>query len=1174
MSYFTKTNKSSLSTSKQCWQWILPLLFLTFGFSTNVLSQCFTVSDPSFSFQNCPATDYTVCVTVTPVDNPEIITINTTGTIAGNPYTFPTSPPVTIANNTPTEICVTYAIGVNYDFTITPFSQPCRTIEVIQGSAPTAPTPGGSCDDGDPNTNGDTYDANCNCVGIPPVACSITIPECIADATYTCATLPTSAATTDFPQPIQAMGCTGSLLVIFSDDNTAPNCCGDNIVRTYTVFDDANNDGIFDPEETNATCSQNITIEAPTSTITITAPADITVECDGDTSPTNTGEATADDNGTAVTPTYTDATTTGACGDIITRTWSATDACGNTVTEDQIITLDDTTNPVLTLPADVTISCAASDDPSATGTATGTDNCSNATITHTDAATTGDCLVDGYTIQIVRTWTATDDCGNSVTGNQLINKTDDTPPVLAGVPANITVNCDAIPAVATVTATDDCSGNPTITFDETNIPGGSEDCSNYTLSRTWTATDDCGNSASEVQVIHVLNSFTLTCPADMNVNCDNAAGTVVSWTEPTIDSPCYTVDSNTSTNCIDHINGLIYMGEYGGSTYFCSTTSDYTWAQANALAAQHGGHLAIINSAGENNYISTNMIATESWIGLSDEVSEGTFVWINGDPLTYSNWYSGEPNNTHTDGSTADYVAITKSNGTWKDRAAHGKYEVIIEIPCTTTNTIDGFTLTQTAGPASGSVFSEGTTTISYEATDACGNTQTCSFDITVGTCPNNPPPSYCMPHGGTNYEWIKKIVCGSINNHSGNDGGYGDYTNMSTICHPGQSYNIDLYPDFSGTSYDEFWKVWIDYNRDGDFSDSGEMVCYGHGHSMISKSFTIPSNVTAGDCRMRVSMRWNSYAGPCESISYGEIEDYTINIGGGGGSTGGGSTTNCNNTIDSNDFESGWGIWNDGGADCYRYSSSTYASSGYKSIRLRDNSGMASAMYTDNLNLSAYTSIEICFDFYANSFDNSAEDFEIELSSNGGASWTEVGEWEYSIDFWNNSPDSKCLTINGPFTSTSKLRIKCDASSDGDQVYIDDVVITGCTTSNLQQADTDVLTMEDWNTFQSDNTTESTSNIAPISSVKDVSQIVADFKVFPNPAMNHVQVELDAFRGKTVELIIFDQIGQQIFVQSIANVENNININLAEIKSGVYTICVKSAKGEISAKKLLIHKP
>ena len=167
-------------------------------------------------------------------------------------------------------------------------------------------------------------------------------------------------------------------------------------------------------------------------------------------------------------------------------------------------------------------------------------------------------------------------------------------------------------------------------------------------------------------------------------------------------------------------------------------------------------------------------------------------------------------------------------------------------------------------------------------ATDqVTGATATCSFTVTVEQC----VPNYCASSGAcTAYEWIDQVSLGTINNQSGNDNGYGDYTNMATAASPGDVVNLQLTPGFSGSTYTETWRVWVDWNYDGDFNDYGEKVYQGYGSSTMYGSFTVPSwAVTNADLRVRVSMRWNCYAGPCSYFQYGEVEDYTLYINGNG---------------------------------------------------------------------------------------------------------------------------------------------------------------------------------------------------------------------------------------------------------------------------------------------------
>jgi len=141
---------------------------------------------------------------------------------------------------------------------------------------------------------------------------------------------------------------------------------------------------------------------------------------------------------------------------------------------------------------------------------------------------------------------------------------------------------------------------------------------------------------------------------------------------------------------------------------------------------------------------------------------------------------------------------------------------------------------------------------------------------------------TYCTSAGSsTSYEWIAGVSVGTINNTTGSDGGYGDFTNISTDFETGFSYTATLTPGFASSAYNEYWKIWIDFNKDGDFTDAGELV-YDPGvlsSKEVLGSFTIPTGIDLGITRMRVSMKYNSAQNSCETFSYGEVEDYHVNI-------------------------------------------------------------------------------------------------------------------------------------------------------------------------------------------------------------------------------------------------------------------------------------------------------
>ncbi|MCP4214338.1 MAG: PKD domain-containing protein, partial [bacterium] len=137
----------------------------------------------------------------------------------------------------------------------------------------------------------------------------------------------------------------------------------------------------------------------------------------------------------------------------------------------------------------------------------------------------------------------------------------------------------------------------------------------------------------------------------------------------------------------------------------------------------------------------------------------------------------------------------------------------------------------------------------------------------------------YCTASGDNlSYEWIAGVDVGFISNSTGaSSSGYGDYTSITGSLAKGGSVSVSLAPGFASSSYTEYWTIWIDYNGDGDFADSGEEVFSGSGSSTVSGSFTVSSSASSGNTRMRVAMKYSSAASSCGTFTYGEVEDYTV---------------------------------------------------------------------------------------------------------------------------------------------------------------------------------------------------------------------------------------------------------------------------------------------------------
>ncbi|MHC4443862.1 MAG: HYR domain-containing protein [Planctomycetota bacterium] len=283
------------------------------------------------------------------------------------------------------------------------------------------------------------------------------------------------------------------------------------------------------PQGAGTSCATTGCVPDDTTPPEITCPADVTVECDGSTDPSATGSATAtDDTDPNPTVNFSDSVALGSCPQesVITRTWTATDESGKSSSCEQVISVVDTTPPLIICPPDKTVSadenCEAT-VPDLCFLATITDSC-DLTPTCVQDPTASTTIPGGDTLVTLTTM----DCeGNTSTCTVTITVVDTTPPEIicpsdqtiladdnweATVPnlcalATITDNCDPVP---------DCVQDP---LEGATISGGDTIV-------TLTATDDAGNSSSCTVTITVIVPLNLdikpdSCPSPLNMNKKN-----------------------------------------------------------------------------------------------------------------------------------------------------------------------------------------------------------------------------------------------------------------------------------------------------------------------------------------------------------------------------------------------------------------------------------------------------------------------------------------------------------------------------------------------------------------------------------------------------------------------------------------------------------------------------
>ncbi len=365
-----------------------------------------------------------------------------------------------------------------------------------------------------------------------------------------------------FGTPVCHSAC-GALTISFVDETLAGNCnMPTTVTRHWTATDVCGNSTI---------AQQTITIQPDQTPPSFAAlPEPITMSCAQGAMPDFATPVVTDNcaSGTALTITHLDTWSNGGnlncASQTVTRTWTATDACGNAVTASQSMTIVDDVAPVFTsVPAGQAIGC---NDPVEFGSVTVTDGCSSFTI-----ATANNIIPSACSQQHIRTWTATDACGNSITASQSIVQTDEQAPVFTSSPDNQTINCGAPVEFDGMEATDNC-GVASLTHVDEVLPLA---CGEEHI-RTWTATDACGQTAIAQQKITVTDTEApvFTTPIDnQTIEC----GQPVEFANPSVSDNCGSVamtmeDGVTSTNCGEVFTRTWKLVDACGNEAFASQT--------------------------------------------------------------------------------------------------------------------------------------------------------------------------------------------------------------------------------------------------------------------------------------------------------------------------------------------------------------------------------------------------------------------------------------------------------------------------------------------------------------------------------------------------------------------------------------------------------------------------
>lgn len=248
--------------------------------------------------------------------------------------------------------------------------------------------------------------------------------------------------------------------------------------------------------------------------------------------------------------------------------------------------------------------------------------------------------------------------------------------------------------------------------------------------------------------------------------------------------------------------------------------------------------------------------------------------------------------------------------------------------------------------------------------------------------------------------------------------------------------------------------------------------------------------------------------------------------------------------------FETGLDGWIDGGSDCARRNTS-FSWEGSYSIRLRDNSGTASSMTSPSYDLAGLASVDLQFYFYPNSMEN-GEDFWVRY--NDGSGWQTIATYASGSSFNNGQFYVVNLTLDAAsynFTDGAQFRIQCDASGNGDQVYIDEVTVTG----NLAAGN----------------------NITDVSSIQEVQSIRRfdigtfsehDIDIYPNPASDFITINVE---DEIQQIRILNINGQEVYRNDFNGLEG-ASLDVSKIVKGTYIISVQTTE-EVMTQRLIIQR-
>lgn len=256
-------------------------------------------------------------------------------------------------------------------------------------------------------------------------------------------------------------------------------------------------------------------------------------------------------------------------------------------------------------------------------------------------------------------------------------------------------------------------------------------------------------------------------------------------------------------------------------------------------------------------------------------------------------------------------------------------------------------------------------------------------------------------------------------------------------------------------------------------------------------------------------------------------------------------TNTTCNQVFNKEDFELGFGIWNDGGGNANRFKYEPYAFSGEHFVRLKSNME-SSTITTNNLNFENVSLVSINFNYFTLSMDNATEDFWLQVSTDGGNTFTTVEEWNLGDEFQNLERYNETVEFSHAFTNQTQFRFRCDASSHNDLVFLDDITINTCSIKTR---------------------IKNTNDQAELSNE-------IDLKFAPNPANSVAHVCYSLASSSPVYLNLYDISGK--IIKTIENGivkekgKHNLQLRVDKLPFGTYLLVCQTEFGSAQQKVII----